>query len=358
MKTKINKISFKGQNIYVGIDVHLKSWKVTIMLENSIHKTFSMNPCSKELSYYLSNNFPDGNYYSAYEAGFCGYSVHRELKRLGIENIIVNPADIPTTDKERKQKEDKRDSRKIAKSLRNGDLQGIYIPDVSIMELRGLVRHRKTIVKEICRNKSRIKSMLHYHGIKIPIELDSASKYWSGRFTEWLLTIDFCTSCGKKVLNQTLEFVNFLRATLLDINRELRAIGKTGTYLQMISILCSVPGVGLITAFTLLSEIGNFKRFKSLDHFCSFVGLVPTTNSSGEKDITGKITPRSNKPIRAVIIESAWVAVRIDPALTIKYNKLCARMKANDAIVRIAKKLLGRIRSIMINEVHYEYSVA
>lgn len=180
MKTKINKTSFKGQNIYVGIDVHLKSWKITIMLEHFVYKTFSMNPSSIELKEYLSKNFPDGNYYSAYEAGFCGYSVHRELVKLGIKNIIVNPADIPTTDKERKQKEDKRDSRKIAKSLRNGDLQGIFVPDINTMELRSLVRHRKTIVKEICRNKNRIKSILHYYGIKIPNELDSASKYWSG----------------------------------------------------------------------------------------------------------------------------------------------------------------------------------
>lgn len=216
MVQKINKISFKGQNIFVGIDVHLTSWKITIMLEHSIHKTFSMNPSCFELKQYLSKKFPDGTYYSAYEAGFCGYSVHRELIESGIENIIVNPADIPTTDKERKQKEDKRDSRKIAKSLRNGDFQGIFVPDINTMELRSLVRHRKTMVKEICRNKNRIKSILHYYGIKIPNELDSASKYWSGRFTEWLLTIDFCTSWGKKVLNQTLGFVKFLRATLLD----------------------------------------------------------------------------------------------------------------------------------------------
>lgn len=358
MVQKINKISFKGQNIYVGIDVHLKSWKVTIMLAHTLHKTFSMNPSSKELSSYLSKNFPDGSYYSAYEAGFCGYSVHRELMQLGIQNIIVNPADIPTTDKERKQKEDKRDSRKIAKSLRNGDLQGIYIPDIKTMELRGLIRHRKTIVKEICRNKCRIKSILHYHGVKIPKELDSASRYWSGRFTEWLQSIDFSTSCGKKVLKQTLDFVNFLRATLLDINRELRAMHKTGSYSRMLCFLSSTPGVGLITAFTLLSEIGDFKRFRNLDHLCSFVGLVPTTNSSGEKEISGKITPRSNKPIRSVLIESAWVAIRIDPALANKYNELCCRMKANDAIIRIAKKLLSRIRSIMIKEVHYEYSIA
>jgi len=112
MQNKVKTISFQGQNIYVGIDVHLKSWKVTIMLDHSFYKTFSQDPEPSILSDYLHRNFPGGNYCSAYEAGFCGFSVHRELEKYGIKNIVVNPADIPTTDKERKQKEDKRDSHK------------------------------------------------------------------------------------------------------------------------------------------------------------------------------------------------------------------------------------------------------
>ncbi|MEX2436580.1 MAG: IS110 family transposase [Candidatus Paceibacterota bacterium] len=98
-------------------------------------------------------------------------------------------------------------------------------------------------------------------------------------------------------------------------------------------------------------------RFKSLDKLCSFVGLVPSTNSSGEKEIASKITPRSNKPIRTVIIEAAWVASRMDPVLSLKYNELCKRMKPSEAIIRIAKKILSRIRYVMINKTQYVYSV-
>ncbi|MCW0485039.1 IS110 family transposase [Gaoshiqia sediminis] len=181
MQTKGKTINFQGQNIYMGIDVHLKNWKVTVMIENVVHKTFSQDPQAGVLANYLRKNFPGGNYYSAYEAGFCGFSVHRELEKHGIRNIVVNPADIPTTDKEKKQKEDKRDSHKIAKSLKNGELEGIYVPSRGIEELRGLVRYRKTLVKEIGRHKTRLKSYLHCNGIMIPPELDSASRYWSGR---------------------------------------------------------------------------------------------------------------------------------------------------------------------------------
>lgn len=357
MQNESNKLSFKGQDIFIGIDVHLKSWIITIMMEFSAFKTLSINPEAKILRNYLEKNFPGGIYHSAYEAGFTGYSTHWELEKEGIQNIVVNPADIPTTDKDRKQKEDKRDSRKIAKSLKSGDLEGIYIPQIATMELRSLVRYRKTLVKEISRSKNRIKSFLYFNGTNIPSNVRVASLYWSGAFTQWLESLSFATEFGKQVMAQHIKITAYLRSSLLEVNKELRKIKKSGPYSKSINLLCSIPGIGLISAVTLLSEIEDFKRFKNLSRLCSFVGLIPTTNSSGEHDRSGRITPRSNKPIRTVLIESAWIATRNDPALALKFNELCKRMKSNEAIIRIAKKMLNRIRSVMINEKQYEYYI-
>lgn len=357
MPVKRKEISFKGQNVYVGIDTHLKSWKATIMLEHSEFKTFSMNPDANELINYLKRNFPQGNYYSAYEASFCGFSVHRALEKVGITNIVVNPADIPTTDKERKQKEDKRDSRKIAKSLRNRDLTAIYIPSIEIEELRSLVRFRKTLVKEISRNKSRVKSFLYCHGISLPEEFIYTSKYWSGKFTNWLKSIKMQTSHGTMTLNEILDTTLFLRDKLLKVTKELKAVSEESVYSNLVRFLRTIPGIGLITSLTIITEFEDIKRFKNFDNLCSFVGLVPTTNSSGETEKVGRITKRSNKPMRNCIIECAWVAIRNDPALSLAYSKLCARMKPNEAIIRIAKKLLNRIRYVLKNETEYVYSV-
>lgn len=343
----------KGQNVYVGIDAHLKSWKVTILLEHSDFKTFSQDPCAEILGHYLRRNFPYGDYHSAYEAGFCGFSVHRELEKQGVKNIVVNPADIPTTDKDRKQKEDKRDSRKIAKALRNGELQGIYIPTVIGMEFRALVRYRKTLVKDINRNKTRIKALLHFNGIKIPGELDSASKYWSGRFTHWLRDIRFSSDFGDKNLSMLLDTTLYFRQKLLEVNRELRNISKNGLYATQLQRLCTIPGIGLITACTLLSEIESILRFRNLDAFCSYIGLVPSTNSSSDREIVRGITPRANKPMRGVIMEAAWMAIRNDPSLALRFNELRQRMDANKAIIRIAKNLLSRIRYVLKNETEY-----
>lgn len=128
MRGQSNKLDFKGENIYVGFDLHLKNWQVTIMTENLTHKTFSHPPDPKLLYEYLSRNFPGGTYHSAYEAGFCGYWIHNQLKGLGINSIMVNPADIPTTDKEKVQKEDSRDSRKIAKDFEERGSGGYSCP--------------------------------------------------------------------------------------------------------------------------------------------------------------------------------------------------------------------------------------
>jgi transposase len=357
MQRENKTINFQGQNIYTGIDVHLKSWKVTVMIENVIYKTFSQDPDARILGNYLRRNFPGGQYYSAYEAGFCGFSIHRKMEEQGIRNIVVNPSDIPTTDKEKKQKEDKRDSRKIAKSLRNGELEGIYVPRKEMEELRSLVRYRKTLVKEISRNKNRLKSFLYCNGIVIPAELNTASRYWSRNFTLWLKTIEMTTPYGDMVLQETLDTTEFLRKKLLKVTRSLRLLNKNREYSNLLRLLQSVPGVGLIMAVTLLSELGNFNRFKKLDQLCSYVGLVPRTHSSGEKEISGGITPRSNRPLREGIIESAWVASRTDPALILCYNQLCKRMKSNEAIIRIAKKLLNRIRYVIKNETEYVHAV-
>jgi transposase len=142
MEAQVTKIDFTGQNIYVGFDARKKSWRVTVMAEDTIYKTFTQPPNPEILHNYLSRNFPGASYHSAYEAGFCGYWIHDKLLSFGIKSIVVNPADIPTTDKERVQKDDSRDSRKIARSLMSGTLTPIYIPSLKTQRDRSLLRTR------------------------------------------------------------------------------------------------------------------------------------------------------------------------------------------------------------------------
>lgn len=327
------------------------------MSENLTFKSFSTPPNSEKLSAYLRSHFPGASYHSAYEAGFSGFWLHRELVKLGIKSIVVNPADIPTTDKERKQKEDVRDSHKIAQSLRAGQLQGIFVPSEKIQHDRSLLRTRDALVKDLRRSKHRVKSLLYFEGIEYPERFSSDKTHWSMLFIKWLDSIEFANESGKASLNVHLESVRGLRAILLKVNRRLRELSKSSEYKHAVELLISVPGIGWLTAIKLLVELGTLDRFERFDQLCSFVGLVPSTKSSGEHDVTSGITPRSNSPLRAALIECSWMAVRNDPALLAAFQKLCKRMPANRAIVRIAKKLLSRIVYVLRNNSKYEKNV-
>jgi len=357
MQEQINKLDFRGKNIYVGIDVHKMNWVVTIVLDQITHKTFSQPPCAKILGDYLRKNFPGGNYYSAYEAGFCGFSTHRLLEKEGIINIVVNPSDIPTTDKDKRQKEDMRDSRKIAYSLKQNALRGIHIPREETEELRSLLKCRVNLVKEISRYKNRVKSLLFQYGINIPENFANISKHFSNTYINWLKGIQFQTASGDIALKSLISTTIALRQELLKMNREIRAVYRSQRYKELVGILTSIPGIGEYTAIVFIAFIEDMGRFYSLDDLCSYIGLIPSTNSSGENEKTGKITRRSNKVLRGLIIESAWIAARRDPALMMAYQTLCGRMKPSKAIIRIAKKLLSRMRYVWINNEKYEYAV-
>ena len=357
MQTQSNKIDFNGQNIYVGFDVHLKDWKVTIMTERLTHKTFTQPPKPEVLYHYLTKTFPGGTYHSAYEAGFSGYWIHNKLLNFGINSMVVNPVDIPTTGKETIMKDDTRDSIKIARSLRNGDLNPIYVPSLPTLEDRGLVRTRATLVKDLTRYKNRIKSFLYFHGIEFPETFSKPQTHWSNRFNKWLEDVAMSEPSGKASLNVLLMQSSHLRASVLQTTKQIRQLAKTDRYKTQHELLRSIPGIGLLTAMVILTEIETIDRFDTFDQLCGFIGLVPSTHSSGGHEVIGNITPRGHSVLRTAIIESAWMAARLDPSLNKCYHDYCKRMEPNKAIIRIARKLTSRIRFVLKNNQPYVCSV-
>ena len=149
MRKKCSTVSFKSQVIYCGIDVHKKSWKVCTRHCGMQLDNFSMNPDPQKLAEYLKRNYPEAEYRSVYEAGFSGFEAHRTLCKLGVKNIVINPADVPTSGRERNYKNDSIDSRKLARELENGSLTGIYIPEPENLVLRNLTRRKEQLTGNI-----------------------------------------------------------------------------------------------------------------------------------------------------------------------------------------------------------------
>lgn len=356
MQEKGNKLDFKGQKVFVGMDVHKLTWKVASCTVNTNPTKWPVTirkPFVSNLKSHLDKHYPGAEYICAYEAGFCGFWIQKALSDIGITTIVVNAADIPTSDKERQQKDDKRDARKITKALKNGSLKGIYVPTDRSLKYRSVVRERYSIAKSGRRIKCQIKSHLALYNIEIPEEF--TKKHWSRIFIKWLERQQVILE--DRTLKLQLQRLELLRKLQLEANRELRRIGTNEYNNKHYTILLSVPGIGPLTSMLLITELIDMRRFGSFDKLCSYVGFIPTTNASGEKEKRGRLTKRCNSRIKSALIESSWAAIKGDSDLLIKYEELKKRMTGQEAIVRIARILLRRIRSVWINQQVYTRTI-
>jgi transposase len=352
-----SKLNFRDQDLYIGLDIHKKNWTVSIFTDHHEHKTFSQDPDPDILYNYLRKTFPGASYHSVYEAGYCGFWIHDELIRRGIDNIVINAADVPTKDKERRRKNNRVDSRKLARTLRAQELEPIYVPRRESLEDRSLLRTRREAVRQQTRIKNQIKGLLSFYGIPIPKQFNNSR--WSGTFIHWLKTVTMLRPTGKTVLLYYLDELKHHRKRVAEINRLVKALAMQDRYRDRVMLLITIPGIGIITAMNILTELVTIKRFKNLDKIASFIGLVPGEKSSGDDDdiTTTNITSRSHHYLRGMLVESAWVAVRKDPALMMCYHELIKRMNAQRAIIKITKKLLNRIRYVLKNNKPYVIAV-
>ena len=356
MKRKVIQLDFINEIIYCALDVHKKSWYVNIRCKEFELENFCQKPSVEELLKHLQKNYPGARYKVAYEAGFCGFGIQRHLSREGIECIVVNAADIPTSDKEKKRKQDKIDARKIGRSLAKGELECIYIPDMVMEHARSLVRERSRLVQDQTRCKNRIWSLIMFSDLDA--DADKPKQYWSRKFVESLKKLD----CGSEPLRQALdiaieEYV-LIRQLLTAATKRVRLLAADQLFAAIQESLRSIPGIGLINAMVIHTEIMEISRFKILDHLCSYAGMEPDTESSGEKEKITGITHRSNNYLRTAIVESSWIIIRKDPAMLMKYKAYCARMDQNKAIIKIARHLLNRIRYVWMNQTTYQKGIA
>jgi transposase len=350
---QFTKLNFQGEQIFVGIDTHKKNWKVALYHEQTSLKTFTQDPKPELLVNYLRRNFPGAEFQCAYEAGFSGFWLQKHLEREGISCIVVNPADVPTSHKEKEFKTDPRDCRKIAKALQSNLLEGIYIPSDPGLDYRKVVRLYHDMSKNYTRNKNKVKGIINFYGIDYPVEFQSTYNHWSNSFFSWLEELRLTNEDGDWALQFYIK--EALRAKELKrfATRKVRELSKTEVFKKQVLLLRSISGIGLITAMTIITEIENIQRFPNLDTFCAYIGLIPSTKSSGEKDKVGGITHRGNKYLKGLLIESAWMAIRSDPSLFQTYTRLKNR-EENKAIIRIARKLAARIMYVLVNEKPYE----
>jgi len=358
MKTsKSNVLSFKNQVFYIGLDVHKDKIIAQVRSRGINIKKWRLSGGIKgaeELKDRLEKNYPGGIYQSVYEAGFHGFSIARRLEELGISCMVVNPADIPTKQKEKEKKNDVVDSKKLAISLEKAELDPIYMLNEEDEALRSLCRTVHNLSKDMTRIKNRIKGLLYEFGYQVKSE----KKNWSRNYIEELKRLSEETKAGEtlKILTMELEMLRGHRKyALLELRRKIESDEKKN---EILKLLLTIPGIGFISAATFICEIIDINRFSNFDKFACYIGLIPRTYSSGDKDINRGKSKRGNKWLSKFVIENTWVAIQKDPVLFKKYSDcVFGNKKKQIAIIKTAKKLMRRLYYVWKTKTPYEIGV-
>ncbi len=328
--------SYVGLDIYVGIDVHQRTYTIWVQVEQVKVKKWTMTASPSQLAQQLNKYFAGGVIHTVYEAGFAGYGLHRELKGQGIDSIVVHPAAVEVAAHDR-VKTDKRDAQKLATQLEAGRLKGIRIPTPEQEQRRLLSRTRSQLVSNRARIKIQIRMKAHQFGLIAPEERREMSLRWVEDLLAQDVSVEF-TLAIRALVAVWKSMNEQIRGLERQLQQQADADPTEATYR-------SAPAVGPISARVLANELGDMSQFKNERQLFSYTGLTPRERSSGDTIRKGSITKQGNAHLRGILIEIAWRARAKDPDLARHYAQLSTRMGGKRAIVAIARKLIGRIRA-------------
>src|SRR5262252_8832645 len=280
------RISYTGERIDIGIDVHKETYTVTCLCQRQMVKTATVPAAPARLAESLPRWFPGARLFSAYEAGFSGFVLHRILTTAGITNIVVNPASVAVAANE-KVKTDRRDAKKLARDLPRTRAQ--------------LVAHRATLTRQI-------KAKLHQFGLITPGSRRLMSSRYLREMAAWQLPTELHVS-----LMLLADQWRFATRQLLEVRRLLREQAKAQGALE--TVYRSDPGIGEVVARTLATELGDMARFANERALFSYTGLTPSEYSSGASIRRGHISRQGVSRLRHVLVETAWRALPRDAVL-------------------------------------------
>lgn len=336
-----------GEAIYVGIDLHKKTWHVTIRTTDV--ELFSGSiPGSWDHLYKLLDRYPKSNQIAVYEAGYFGFWLHDKLVEHGVECKVTPPSLIPI-EYGNKVKTDRRDSRKLAHFLAKNLLKQIYVPTVKERYHRQVIRRRRQLIGDRVRVQNRIKAELRLNGMELP---EPAGK-WTQIYFANLCRIKFPDRWMQESFNRLLEQYEFLDNQITKQTLLLKELAGKRLYKKRVNILLTIPGVGIVSAMELLLELQDMNRFRRADQLAAYVGLTPSQYSSADKIRMGRITCIGKNSLRAILVQAAWCLIRKDGVMRERYEKIKARSGGKRSIIAIARQLLIRMRRILLDGSQY-----
>lgn len=355
-----------NSNIWVGMDVHADKIVVAVYheREQEAREEWELIPDERGLGRLVKKlRALSGKVRCIYEAGPCGYMLQRFLTRKRIICDVAAPSLIPRKPGDR-VKTDRRDARKLGRLYRSGELTTIAVPDMRQEALRDLVRAREDVQEDLVRRRHRLSRFLLRHGHRY-----RQGQAWTQRHGEWMRKIRFVDAPPQAVLDEYLTGLEEAIQQLQRFNEWIEQAAQEPAYQGVVQRLKALRGVSTLTALTVVSEVGDLRRFLSAPAFMASIGLVPSEYSSGSQQRRGSITKAGNAHLRRVMVEAAWhyrhrpgpsrtlqqrragqpaeviaMAKRAEQRLNLKYRKLVGRGKR--PAVAVARELAGFIWAV------------
>jgi transposase len=295
--------TMESARAYVGLDVHKDTISVAIADATRNGEVRFWGTISNEgdqlekLVRQLTAKH--GRLEFVYEAGPCGYDIHRRLTMAGQVCVVVAPSHIPRKPGDR-VKNDHRDAVTLARLARAGELTAIWVPDVVHEAMRDVVRARHAANKDLKIARQRIQSFLLKYRAVYP------GKAWTGRHLSWLANRQFEHRAQQIAFQGYINAMEQALAHRTDLEEQIRALLPDWSLSGLVDALQSLRGVALVIGVSVVAEVGDLTRFESPKQLMSFLGLVPGEHSSGTKIRPRGITKTGNTSVRRLLYEAAW----------------------------------------------------
>jgi len=323
---------------YVGMDVHKETIAVAIARGGRGGAVYygEIPNNAEAMRKLVKKVTSDGESVSfCYEAGPCGYGIYRQLIELGQKCDVVAPSLIPRKSGDR-VKTDRRDANTLTRLHRAGELTPVWVPDKEQEAIRDLTRAREDLKNMERHGRQRLSGVLLRHEKRY----SSGKSKWTPGYFGWLETIQFESPVQQIVFQEYVDMVKILQGRVASIEQEMRNALADWSLGCVVEALMALRGVNLITAMTVVAEIGDMSRFENPRQLMAHLGLVPSEYSSGNRRKRGEITKTGNGHVRRVVVESAW-SYRL-PARKTAHLQRKAK-KTSEAVQEIAWKAQKRL---------------
>lgn len=325
----------------IGVDLHKSSLTATVLDPSGalIERKDIPTKCRNQIAAYFASHGPDVQV-AVESVGFYHWfwdTVKPRVRKLH----LADPAGVRAC-AGRRTKTDRNDSLLLAELLREDRLPMAYVPDEPIRALRELCRHRHRLARQLALARR------HLRWIALKNNLPGPDTFTSDRAQKWLLSQDAKLSAVHRLSGrQFVDQITSLERQLADVESVLKdTVAAHADLSPALALIQSVPGVGFITAVTILCECGDITRFDSIDELSSYAGLCPRVTQSGESAHHGHISKQGPPQLRWVLQQAAWVAIRTDPQARRIYARIAKRAGHKKAATALARKLLSYAWSV------------